>query len=932
MASAAPRARPAQSPSSTDRGGVVLLLFGVLFLSLGIGMALSLHVQTVGVSLYILKFMAHGLGGSLPHVPALFALWLGSLLSTAARRHVSFRSFLASLLFALCLMGFLTMIAPAPGFRSLFDFCLNANTNVHRVSAPDSYAEYISCAYQRFYDERSISDGGALGMLLAFPAWRLLGSAGGTVFLALAAAFSFFLATGLNPVRMAQRMRERKAGSGTEWAADTVSGALQANDPAKQEDRASGLRRDGPVEPVGDPAEVWGNPAAAETDAGQREADLLAPLAQERRAPEGFKPTEGDFVDWILEDEPRATPVKRMEPSPTRPVSIRTDLNGSTGLFEPNTGESLSPSQPPDSPREEAGREISPSEGVPGVHSGNIRPQGRPGEDEAPEPAATHGDERAAVPARAQAFEAPETPKQGGRLQRAEYADGERIRLDGTPMPKPGPKQMRLPITDYNNPPARLLSVPENSVQTNTTEEDALRAEKLLQTLNSFNIPAQVQQIVHGPAITRFAIRLAEGVNVNRLRNVMDNIAVELLAKSPIRAEIPIPGTPMIGIEVSNERTSIVYLSEVLSSQKMRESRSASMVALGKDITGAPVVCELMDMPHLLIAGATGSGKSVCINSIITSLLFRATPDEVRLILVDPKFVELQPYNDIPHLLLPVVTDPKKAVAVLDWVCQEMDQRYRKLEDFGVRNIDAYNRKLPQDGEPLPRIVVIVDEMADLMASCGKAIDEHVKRITAKARAAGICLILATQRPSVDVITGVIKANIPSRIAFQVSSLVDSRTILDMPGAEKLLGFGDMLYLPRNLSAPKRVQGCFLSDREVLKVTEYVKSRNQARYRMDVIEHLEMEERSEGIRLPDEREEEDSVDELLPKAIEMAVEAGQMSISMLQRVLRIGYSRAGRLIDEMEKRGIISGNEGTKPRKTLLSREEYGMLNDEDSA
>jgi len=505
-------------------------------------------------------------------------------------------------------------------------------------------------------------------------------------------------------------------------------------------------------------------------------------------------------------------------------------------------------------------------------------------------------------------------------------------RLDGMAKAKAGGKQMSMPFDDYSRPPARLISSPPPDEHPDTTEEDLARADKLISTLSSFNITATVQQIVHGPAITRFAIRLAEGVNVNRLRNVMDNIAVELLAKSAIRAEIPIPGTPLIGIEVSNDKATTVYLSEVLQSPKMLELKSPTAVALGKDITGAPVICELMDMPHLLIAGATGSGKSVCINSIITSLLYRATPTEVRMILIDPKFVELQPYNDIPHLLLPVVVDPKKAVMALEWVCQEMDERYQKLQKYGVRNIDAYNKKLDPDEEPMPKIVVVVDEMSDLMASAGKIIDEHVKRITAKARAAGICLILATQRPSVDVITGIIKANIPSRIAFQVSSQVDSRTIIDSQGAEKLLGYGDMLYLPRNLSAPKRVQGCFISDKDVGMVADYVKSRNQADYNVDIMEHIEKGDKQDtgsggGNDAADDSA--DEFDELLPKAIEMAVEAGQMSISMLQRVLRVGYGRAGRLIDEMARRNIISGNEGTKPRKTLITREEYQQLFDD---
>ncbi len=333
-----------------------------------------------------------------------------------------------------------------------------------------------------------------------------------------------------------------------------------------------------------------------------------------------------------------------------------------------------------------------------------------------------------------------------------------------------------------------------------------------------------------------------KGKDVSKLRSVMDNLTIELKAKGDIRAEIPIPGTSFVGLEVSNDTTSKVYLSEVLDAPRTREIKSPTTVALGKDITGTPILAELMDMPHLLIAGATGSGKSVCINSIICSILYRASPQQVRLILIDPKFVELQPYNDVPHLLLPVITDAKKATMALDWVCTEMDERYQIMQKAGVRNLDAYNKRLGPDEEPLPRIIVIVDEMADLMTVSGKIIEDHIKRITAKARAAGICLILATQRPSVNIITGVIKANIPGRIAFRVASPFDSKTILDAQGAEKLLGYGDMLFRG-SIRDPIRVQGCFVSDRDVEQTVEYIKSRNKADYNLDIMEHIEKQNR-----------------------------------------------------------------------------------------
>ncbi len=916
-----------QTIRSTDRGGIVTLSAGILCLSMGIGCLLGSIIQTNYDSLQFFKNLSAGIGGAAyPTVPALM-IWLGVLLAASARRYVSFRPFVLTFLFVLCLTAFMTLVSSVAGYGSLMDYIHNINKNYRNMTEPVSMNAYISLTYRRFDMHTPPVDGGVLGMLLAFPLWRLLGIVGGIAFLVIAMVSLLFAMIRMTPVTLIYRMdmkRQEKLRS------------REQTDQAAQQPSQPTVAQTGVTETWHVPQEQ--HPAypksAAWAGAGNYPDPVQQPVSFDQHA----------TVFQHPEVQAKSTQVAYVNNWPAVEASAIPAVGGDD-VFIPVGKEFYKHDNWP-APVEQAWQVSTPRPTAPAQRSfvdavdeekqqtemvANVPSDTADVRDAEPVPVSTQP-----IPAKQTMPEqpvkpvttAPAVPLTGERVavaaKKETLTDGER-RLDGTIMPgSKKPRQLSMVLDSYEKPPLRLLSEPPESAGNDTTKEDLARADKLIQTLNSFNISAQLQQIVHGPAITRFAIRLAEGVNVNRLRNVMDNLSVELLAKSPVRAEIPIPGTPLIGIEVSNEVTTTVYLRDVLGSQKMQESKSPTAVALGKDITGAPVLCELMDMPHLLIAGATGSGKSVCINSIITSLLYNASPTAVRLILVDPKFVELQPYNDVPHLLLPVITDPKKAVSALEWVCQEMDERYKKLEAFRVRNLEAYNRKVGSDEEKMPRLVVIIDEMADLMATAGKIIDDHIKRITAKARAAGICLILATQRPSVDVITGVIKANIPSRIAFQVSSLVDSRTILDMPGAEKLLGHGDMLYHPRNLAAPLRVQGCFISDKDVNRVVEFVKSRNRAEYNVDIIEHIEQggaEANKPGYE-PD-ADGRDEVDELLPKAIEMAVEAGQISISMIQRVLRVGYGRAGRLIDEMDKRGIISGNEGTKPRKTLMTREEY---------
>ena len=536
-----------------------------------------------------------------------------------------------------------------------------------------------------------------------------------------------------------------------------------------------------------------------------------------------------------------------------------------------------------------------------------------------------------------QVFTDPVMPITGEKISispRQEKKDAPGKRPDGTSAPKV--KQITMEdVFPYDAPPLRLLRESKHVPQEDAAQEDERRAQIIEGTLRSFGVESEVKQIMHGPSITRFAIQIAPGVKVSKVANTADNLALELKTKH-VRVEAPIQGTNYIGIEVPNKLVSTVSLREVLDSPEMKANPSPLLVALGKDIAGSPVLCDLSKMPHLLIAGATGSGKSVCINSIVCSLLYRTTPEQVRLIMVDPKQVELSVYNPIPHLLVPVVSDPKKAAGALAWVVQEMLERYGKFSSQGMRNLAGYNKANQGTDKVLPNIVVIIDEMADLMEVCRKDVEESIRRLAALARAAGIYMVLATQRPSVDVITGVIKNNIPSRIAFAVSSGTDSRTIIDINGAEKLMGKGDMLYKPTGAS-PTRVQGCFVSDEEVNAIAEYIGSRYQTDYDPNIVEHLENTNNDHSADEITSRDDETggtggegSFQELLQQAIEMAVEDGQTSTSMLQRRLRVGYARAGRLIDEMEKRNIISQSEGSKPRKTMITREQYAEMTRDD--
>lgn len=459
----------------------------------------------------------------------------------------------------------------------------------------------------------------------------------------------------------------------------------------------------------------------------------------------------------------------------------------------------------------------------------------------------------------------------------------------------------------YIFPSIQLLKKGEGSSQKTSSRASLSNAKKLEDTLLSFGVEAKVTQINKGPTVTRYELQPKQGVKVSKIVNLADDIALNLAA-SGIRIEAPIPGKAAVGIEVPNDTSEMVYLRDVIESDQFAAFPSKLAFALGKDIAGKPIVADIGKMPHILIAGATGSGKSVCINTLITSILYKASPKEVKLIMIDPKVVELNVYNGIPHLMIPVVTDPKKAAGALCWAVNEMTKRYQLFADNNVRDMKGYNNKVTDENLKMPSIIIIIDELADLMMTAAKEVEDAICRLAQMARAAGIHLVIATQRPSVDVITGVIKANIPSRLAFAVSSGIDSRTILDSNGAEKLLGKGDMLFCPIGESKPLRIQGAFVSDQEVEAIVEAVKMSGEVQYEETVME---------SIHAPAIAIEGDGEDELLTQAIQLASGKEKLSISMLQRYFRIGFNRASRLMEMLEARGIVGPDEGSKPRKVL---------------
>ena len=510
----------------------------------------------------------------------------------------------------------------------------------------------------------------------------------------------------------------------------------------------------------------------------------------------------------------------------------------------------------------------------------------------------------------------------------------------------------------YHYPPVQLLKPNTNNNDRNAMEELQNNSKKLIETLQSFGVNATITNICRGPSVTRYELQPAPGVKISKITNLSDDIALNLAANG-VRIEAPIPGKAAVGIEVPNKVVSMVSMRELIDSDKFRNAKSKLTTVLGRDISGEIVVADLAKMPHLLIAGTTGSGKSVCVNSILMSILFKATPDEVKLLLIDPKMVEFSKYKGIPHLLVPVVSDPKKAAGALAWATNEMEQRYKILSEYDCKDIDSYNalidknldyisnnppiedengemqqpvleiNGLPVAKEKMCRVVIAIDELADLMMTAPSEVEESICRLAQKARAAGMHLILATQRPTVNVITGLIKANVPSRISLKVSSNMDSRTILDTGGGEKLIGKGDMLFAPVGAPKPMRVQGCYASDEEIEGVTNYIKKSYSAQYNADIeekIKRIAAEEIAAGKKKQSDSSSDDDgldVDSKMDEAIKCVIEAGQASTSLIQRRLKVGYARAGRMIDDMEQLGVVGPHQGSKPRDVLMTYNEW---------
>ncbi len=475
---------------------------------------------------------------------------------------------------------------------------------------------------------------------------------------------------------------------------------------------------------------------------------------------------------------------------------------------------------------------------------------------------------------------------------------------------------------EYIYPKIDFLNKPGAKAVGMTKEQLSQNAQKLVNVLHEFGVEAEVVSIQEGPAVTRYEIIPETGVKISKILGLSEDIALRMAAKG-IRIA-PIPGKTVIGVEIANKEVMPVYIRDVIESSEFKNHKSKISFALGKDIAGTTVVGDIARMPHCLIAGATGSGKSVCVNTIITSILYKASPEEVKFIMIDPKVVELSAYNGIPHLLIPVVTDPRKSAGALNWAVMEMLNRYNLFAKVGVRDLASYNKYLEKQGEAkLPQIVIIVDELADLMMASPKEVEEYICRLAQLARAAGMHLIIATQRPSVDVITGLIKANIPSRIAFAVSSAVDSRTILDSVGAEKLLGKGDMLYSPVGESKPLRVQGAFITDEERDRLIDFLRESSQPEYDDSILDHIEHNSSKEQSSASSGGEELDDADVMLGQCIEFVVDLGEASVSKLQRRFKLGYSRAARIVDQMEERGIVGPSEGSKPRQVLITHDEY---------
>ncbi len=972
-----------QAPAYSADTMALRYIAGLALAALGVMIFMAVDLNMSGNIFQGLRQVCFGASGSLALVLAVLPLWAGGLVIWSTQRKAPVRPWVFALLSFIGLCTFLMLIS-GNAMQSL-DRLSNGNWSavISRV--------YSDCIDKAQTGQRALG-GGALGAMLAWPLWKFLGTILGVILIFPATLFCLLMTVNLTPLRIRDLMtgqagtrkeqqeteRIRAEQQQMEWQRQQAmqQAYLMQQQQYMQQQAApqnvpQPVPQNQPVVPQNMPpaqqsVAQWQEQMTAQQTAAGAPADHRSRIFTNRN-PESaaktgknwksriFGKKEEEYDGLVGGEEAVSEPAET--PQPPRKTGRRTATGAEIEI--PETQWNL-----PDKEAEEARRrppqtirpkpvqqeipmdtqETEPEPEIPKtVNRDNYRrPADRKqnrtdsGETPAARPARRRTGEEAQAGAGVKTPAAGTAESSGTARPRVPAVQQEISRETWSPELnlKPSEKAPQSPEEaewfpiPYNFPPITDLAMPR-PVTGDTGAEDAMRSQKLEETLASFRVQARVVHVTHGPAVSRFEMELAAGTKVNKVAELEKDIAYGMEATS-VRIEAPIPGKSLVGVEVPNRTVETVTLREVLSSEKMQNARSVLTVALGKDLTGTPIVCDLAKMPHMLIAGQTGSGKSVCINAIINSLLYRAGPDEVKLILVDPKVVELQCYNGIPHLLIPVVNDPHKAAAALAWAVAEMKERYDLFAERRVRNVDGYNASLKPNEKPMSRIVIIIDELADLMMVCKKDVEEYICRLTQLARAAGIHLIVATQRPSVDVITGLIKANIPSRIAFKTTSSVDSRTILDRNGSEQLLGWGDMLYLPTGAFAPTRVQGCFLSDEEVNRIVKHVRDANPCTYDPNILEKMEeiasggSNESTGADMIAGEMTGGDGG--LFEQAVEYAIADGQISTSTLQRRLKIGYARAGRLTDEMEERGIVAAKDGSKPRKCLITREEWEEL------
>ena len=898
---------------------------GVFFIALGVLALLSIFAGFRGSVFDVVRGVIQGLGGCLCMGIPVFLIWGGTLLAFSAHRSVPVRSLLFLLIIYLCVLAIINLLSKV-GQEPLMDYIV-LNNQSKPLSNPDGFANVFTAIYRLCYANGMF--GGALGGALSWLFWTYVGTVAGVAILGILCLTCTMMLSRLDIIGWFRDIRERTDAKLEEREAYKQQRLYEQQLEYQREQEAYALATayNQPDQPQdGITAEPIAGSGSVMYPAGLYTNGTISPMGTPVVQP-GGNPTVMFQAPYVQPAGPKAT-LYNEDILPGTQEKLSWWQKG----YGKKTGKTDSPDPQEAQNEANAGAALNrnamkAAERLEEIRKRKTELAQRMNEQEtdgnADEPAMNftyHGTSVANAPHTSDL-----SPYQRGGA--SETPHNHPHQSTDIPQPASAAPKRSTTASSYVYPPIDLLNTNQQPFP-DTRSQDASNAERLENTLDSFGITARVQRITHGPAVTRFELGLtSSGVNVKRITNIADTIALQLAANGKVRIEIPIPGTNLFGIEIPNKEIMSVSLAEVLVSPEMRNAKAPLAVGLGHDIAGRPIICDLAQMPHLLIAGQTGSGKSMCINAIINSILFRSPPEEVRMILIDPKVVELQCYNVVPHLLTPVISDPQKASGALAWAVAEMLDRYHKLKSKNVRELGAYNAKLGSGEEKIPRIIIVIDELSDLMLACKREVEESIIRIAQLARAAGIHLIVATQRPTVDVITGLIKANIPSRISFAVSSSIDSRTILDMNGAENLLGKGDMLYCPTNATAPTRVQGCFLSDIEIENVVDHIGKYTSVEFDPSIIEALDAESGSAGA-MGDL--EDDGVDEKLQEAIEMVIYdgGGQASISMLQRRMKIGYARAGRLIDEMAARGVVSKSAGSKAREVLMAREEYERIKD----